>query len=196
MKKKPGVLLFYDEWRPILNNLNSEETNTFFRATIDYAEYGIIPVFEDRALEIAWNQILNSIDRNSKSYSEKIMRSKFGGFKKSWKDSHNGAECTIEFKDWWIDSQDYTSDLFTNEAWYEEAVVEHANRNDNSNSITNINDNETENINEVRTTKEAKARGREVKASSDPRGFYDVYNDKETLDKATALEVSMRGLRK
>ena len=73
---KKSFHLFYDNIEPVIENFTDEEIGKLFRAVSIYEMYGEITEFEDRALQISYNQIIGSLDRNMGKYQETCERNK------------------------------------------------------------------------------------------------------------------------
>lgn len=72
-KRPPGVMLYFAETRPLLALMTDEERGQMFAAILDYAEYDVEPIFEDR-LAAAWPFIKGKIDRDAEMYRKKCER--------------------------------------------------------------------------------------------------------------------------
>lgn len=72
-KRPPGVMLYFAETRPLLALMNDEERGQLFAAILDYAEYDVEPVLEDR-LAAAWPFIKQKIDHDAEIYRKKCEK--------------------------------------------------------------------------------------------------------------------------
>ena len=73
---KKSFQLFYDNIEPVIENFSVEEIGKIFRAVATYEIYGEITEFEDRALQISYNQIKGSLDRNMEKFQEMCERNR------------------------------------------------------------------------------------------------------------------------
>ena len=73
---KKSFQLFYDNIEPVIENFSDEEIGKIIRAVATYEMYGEITEFEDRALQISYNQIKGSLDRNMEKFQEMCERNR------------------------------------------------------------------------------------------------------------------------
>ena len=73
---KKSFQLFYDNIEPVIENFSDEEIGKIIRAVATYEMYGEITEFEDRALQISYNQIKGSLDRNMGKFLERCEQNR------------------------------------------------------------------------------------------------------------------------
>lgn len=73
MKKsgKPGVVVYF-ELRPAMKRLTAEQKGILFDAIMDYADEGIMPEFDDIALQIVWDFVQPRLDDDSERYNNTV----------------------------------------------------------------------------------------------------------------------------
>jgi len=96
---QPGVMLYFENIRPILQFLNDQEKGKLFAAILDFAQYGIIPAFENEspALQISFATILPHLERDRAAYAEKSLRTTYSAWTKT-----NPNHPSIKVFDQWI----------------------------------------------------------------------------------------------
>lgn len=75
--RPPGVMLYFDQMRPIFALLTAGETGDLVQKILDYAEYGTEPDFPsgDRLCGL-WPSIQKWIDRDAAAYQKKCEHAK------------------------------------------------------------------------------------------------------------------------
>lgn len=74
-RKKPGVMLYFDETRAAVKTLNPKEKGLLLDAILDYAEHGECPKFYGK-LETAWAIVQLKIDKDDEAYLQTCRRRK------------------------------------------------------------------------------------------------------------------------
>ena len=72
-KRPPGVMLYFEETRPIISLLSDTERGQLLTAILDYAEYDADPVLSER-LVAAWPFIKRKIDHDAETYQKKCEK--------------------------------------------------------------------------------------------------------------------------
>ena len=72
-KRPPGVMLYFEETRPIVSLLSDEERGRLLMAILDYAEHNAEPVLSER-LVAAWPFIKRKIDYDAETYRKKCEK--------------------------------------------------------------------------------------------------------------------------
>ena len=85
-KRPPGVMLYFEEMRPIFSLLNDMERGQLLTAILDYAENDIEPVLSNR-LVAAWPFIKRKIDHDAETYRKKCEKAAKSA-KSRWKKEH------------------------------------------------------------------------------------------------------------
>ena len=75
MADRPGVLLYFTDWEPLLV-LDDSELAGLFRAAIRYAQYGEVPEFNGTSA-IIWRLIAPKIDRDGERYRNTCENAKY-----------------------------------------------------------------------------------------------------------------------
>lgn len=101
MKKngKPGVVVYF-ELRPAMKRLTAEQKGILFEAIMDYADDGIMPEFDDIALQIVWDFVQPRLDDDNEKYSNTVnarqeAANKRWGKAEDSKDA-NASECNAK----------------------------------------------------------------------------------------------------
>ena len=89
-KRPPGVMLYFEETRPIVSLLSDEERGRLLMAILDYAEYDAEPVLSER-LVAAWPFIKRKIDHDAETYQKKCEKASKAA-KARWKDGGQKAD--------------------------------------------------------------------------------------------------------
>ena len=82
MKKRPGVMLYFDRLT-FLDRLSDEQAGRLFRCILAYAENGVVPEIEDLALGMAWDVIRPVLDYDRERY-EAICEKRRQSVQKRW----------------------------------------------------------------------------------------------------------------
>lgn len=69
-KEYPGMLLYFDRIKGMIDNLEDAEIGQLFKAMYYYAYENKSPEFEDRALRLLWPELAFMIDRDKERYLE------------------------------------------------------------------------------------------------------------------------------
>ena len=95
MKKKPGVMVYFD-MRRMVKLLTDEEKGKLFEAILDYGETGCVGELTD-TLRIIWPLIQNRLDTDSLRYTEVGLKRKYAAYVR-WAKEHN--EIPKEYSFW------------------------------------------------------------------------------------------------
>ena len=112
MKKKPGVMVYFD-MRRMVKLLTDEEKGKLFEAILDYGETGCVGELTD-TLRIIWPLIQNRLDTDSLRYTEVGLKRKYAAYVRWAKEHH---EIPKEYSFWKNergyenDEQDYEGEL-------------------------------------------------------------------------------------
>ena len=112
MKKKPGVMVYFD-MRRMVKLLTDEEKGKLFEAILDYGETGCVGELTD-TLRIIWPLIQNRLDTDSLRYTEVGLKRKYAAYVR-WAKEHNEIPKEYSFwkkeKCYEKEEQDYESEL-------------------------------------------------------------------------------------
>lgn len=76
-KRRPGVMLYFNEMRPMFALLSAEERGDLLMRIFDYAEYGEEPVFSfGSRLDDVWPFVRRMLDRDAAAYQKKCERAR------------------------------------------------------------------------------------------------------------------------
>ena len=112
MKKKPGVMIYFDI-RRMLKLLPDSEKGKLFEAILDYGETGCTGELTD-TLRIVWPLIQHRLDTDSLRYAEVGLKRKYAAYVRWAKEHH---ELPKDFSVWKreqgynYDEQDYEPPL-------------------------------------------------------------------------------------
>ena len=84
MAERPGVVVYF-EIEPALQLLNDAQRGRLFTGMLEYARYGVLPAFGDPLLEMAWNFVKPSIDRDAERYAKSCHQKKLAGYKSDFR---------------------------------------------------------------------------------------------------------------
>lgn len=95
MADRPGIMLYFDDWVPMLS-LDDSSLADLLRAAIQYGANGERPVF-DGANAILWAMIASRIDRDAKAFNEKCRKARYNRYRGIEKD--HGRE-PLDYEAW------------------------------------------------------------------------------------------------
>lgn len=98
-KQRPGVMIYFDDFRPIADFLNDEQLGVLLRAVISYAESGEWLADDcDNSVRFALNTMKPKIDRDAERYEESIWQRKYAVYSRETR--KQGKE-PIAFEEWY-----------------------------------------------------------------------------------------------
>ena len=98
MSDRPGVMFYFSDWTPLLS-LDDGTLAKLFRASIEYAQHGVIPEFEGTAA-ILWGLIYPKLDRDGERYQS---RKDSGAYAAYCRDEKRAGRDPVSFEQWRID---------------------------------------------------------------------------------------------
>ena len=104
-KKKPGVMLYFEDLRPV-EDMPDDVAGQLFKAILSYSETGAEPIVSP-VLQFAWRFIRKGIDEDTKNYYLKIEQRKYAAYCKSVKAA--GRE-PLPFQLWLAEQRPITTD--------------------------------------------------------------------------------------
>ena len=107
MKKKPGVMVYFD-LRKMLKLLPDAEKGKLFEAILDYGETGETGELTD-TLQIVWPLIQNRLDTDSLQYDKKVVKRKYASYTR-WTKEHQ--EIPLSYEDW-LEVQGYDTEVYS-----------------------------------------------------------------------------------
>lgn len=90
MKKKPGVMLYFDRLT-FLDRLDDSQRGRLFTAIINYARDGEVPQIEDLALGMAWDILRPVLDLDAERYEAVCEKNRQNALRR-WQ-SADACEC-------------------------------------------------------------------------------------------------------
>ena len=110
MKKKPGVMVYFD-LRGMLKLLPDAEKGKLFEAILEYGETGCVGELTD-TLRIVWPLIQRRLDVDSLQYDKKVVKKKYAAYTR-WASSHGEEVMSYEV---WLDSHGYDLECYLSPA--------------------------------------------------------------------------------
>ena len=101
MKKKPGVMVYFD-LRGMLKLLPDAEKGKLFEAILEYGETGKVGELTD-TLSIVWPLIQRRLDVDSLQYDKKVVKKKYAAYTR-WANEH--MERVMSYEQW-LDKNGY-----------------------------------------------------------------------------------------
>ena len=80
--RRPGIVFYFNSFRPILENLDREWTKDFLLAILDYAEAGIMPSFDNPVMTAFFGILRPSIDADAAKYEKTVLHTAYMGYKR------------------------------------------------------------------------------------------------------------------
>ena len=111
MKKKPGVMVYFD-LRRMLKLLPDAEKGKLFEAILEYGETGCVGELTD-TLRIVWPLIQQRLDMDSLQYDKKVMKKKYAAYTR-WANQHGEEVMSYEQ---WLDSHGYDLECYLSSAF-------------------------------------------------------------------------------
>ena len=110
MKKKPGVMVYFD-MRRMVKLLTDEEKGKLFEAILDYGETGQTGELTD-TLRIVWPLIQDRLDKDSFQYDKKVVKKKHAAYTR-W--ATEQQEAVMPYAQW-LESKGYDTELYLSPA--------------------------------------------------------------------------------
>lgn len=79
MAERPGIILYFDTWEPIMKFLPPAEFGAVVAAAIKYGHYGEVPEL-DGSMAFAWETARPGLDRDGNRYAEKQIQTQYAGY--------------------------------------------------------------------------------------------------------------------
>lgn len=90
-KQRPGVMMYFHLLRP-MKCLNKEQFADLVWALLDYAELGVLPVFDDPVLNISWGYLQHAADVDLERYEARRRNAKSAA-EKRWNSTDDADPC-------------------------------------------------------------------------------------------------------
>ena len=96
MATRPGVMIYFNVVRPFLDEMTDDEAGAFFRAVMDYAEYGADASLDGYG-KIAFNLMCPIIERDNDRYYETIDKRRYAVY---CREAEKRGEKVKTFDEW------------------------------------------------------------------------------------------------
>ena len=85
-RQRPGVMVYFHLTEP-LRCLPREDFADLMWAVLDYAQYGVLPQFENPMLQMSWGYLQHAADVDKERYEERCAQAKVASAKRWGKDA-------------------------------------------------------------------------------------------------------------
>lgn len=96
MAERPGVMVYFDDIRPLQRWLSEEDAGALFIAILDYAQYGEVKELPGNA-SIAFDVLKPHIDKDARTYADKCMKKKHAAYVR-W--ARDRGQPEMDFDEW------------------------------------------------------------------------------------------------
>ncbi len=96
-KERPGVMLYFDVFRPLLNRLDDKQCGQLLRMVIDYAEHGEVHDNPDPFLGMAFDLIRPKLDHDAERYEESREQRQYAVY---CREKRKAGEPYMEISEW------------------------------------------------------------------------------------------------
>ena len=96
-KERPGVMLYFDAVRPVINRLDTAQCGVLLRAVVDYAQYGVVPELEPMT-GMAFDMLVPKINRDAERYEEGREQRQYAAYVREKKRSGEQAMSIGEWR--------------------------------------------------------------------------------------------------
>ena len=96
-KERPGVMLYFDDVRPVISRLDVTQCGVLLRSVMDYAQYGVVPEL-DPMTGLAFDMLVPKIDRDAERYEESREQRQYAGYVRGKKGSGEPALSIAEWR--------------------------------------------------------------------------------------------------
>ena len=110
MKKKPGVMIYFD-MRRMVKLLTDEEKSKLFEAILDYGETGCTGELTD-TLRIIWPLIQNRLDTDSFQYDKKVVKKKYAAYTRWANEQKENVMSDAQ----WLEAKGYDPEVYLSPA--------------------------------------------------------------------------------
>ena len=93
---RPGIMVYFDMMGP-LSKLQDADKGRLFWAMLEYGNSGVMPVFDDLALEMAWEFVKPKLDKDCEEYNRTVLKRQYATF---CRDRKKKGESEITFDEW------------------------------------------------------------------------------------------------
>lgn len=96
MSERPGVMVYFDDIRPLQRWLSVEDAGALFLAILDYAQYGEVKELPGNA-SIAFDVLKPHIDKDARTYADKCLKKKHAAYVR-W--ARDRGQPELDFDEW------------------------------------------------------------------------------------------------
>lgn len=93
---RPGVMFYFD-MLPALKRLTKVQKADLFEALLEYAQFGVLPEFDDVGVSVAWDFIQPRIDRDAQAYDLKCLKNQYSVY---CREAKKNGQVPVPFDDW------------------------------------------------------------------------------------------------
>jgi hypothetical protein len=95
-KERPGVMLYFDDVRPVISRLDEIQCGVLLRSVMDYAQYGVVPEL-DPMTGLAFDMLVPKIDRDAERYEESREQRLYATYSREKKKK---GEPPLSYEEW------------------------------------------------------------------------------------------------
>ena len=97
-KTRPGIMVYFKDFRWIEKFMIDEQLGLFFKAIINYGEYGeFVSDDADMPIQMAFGAFRDKIDRDGISYQVKIQQKQYAGYCSRERKHNRGP---LDYEEW------------------------------------------------------------------------------------------------
>lgn len=89
--------MFYFDMLPALKRLTKEQKADLIEALLEYAQFGVIPEFDEVAVSVAWDFLQPRIDRDAEAYELKCLKNQYSVY---CREAKKGGQEPVLFEVW------------------------------------------------------------------------------------------------
>lgn len=81
MAERPGFMIYFSDWQPLIDQGNAEAVFMFFSAAVEYARSGEV-IYDFQGMDkVVWSLLQDKIDRDRDKYKEHILDQRYKGYR-------------------------------------------------------------------------------------------------------------------
>lgn len=107
MAKRPGVMLYFADWRPIIGALDEKQGWKLVKAILQYAEDGESPELEDPIVRMIFAMLAEKVDRDGVSYQEKCRQREYAVY---CRECDRRGETRLDYSEW-VNHREISTDI-------------------------------------------------------------------------------------
>ena len=90
MAERSGIMIYFDIL-PQLDMFSNDEAGQIFKAMLNYAHYGEVPEFQDRAMKTLWISLKDKLDRDNKAFQDRCEQNRRNALKRAQNEQRTQA---------------------------------------------------------------------------------------------------------